>query len=237
MTLRHHRRSLSTAHLLCALPILLFFTDVRMLSAAGSISGQVTYRGEIPAPEKEEITQDTGVCGTEAARQAVAVDEAGGLRWAVVQMSGGGKVKEGAPPTDMVQEGCDFAPRVVVARPGVEMGVLNEDGILHNFHTYSEKNAVVNLAQPGFVKRLPLTFAEPERIRVTCDVHSWMEGWVVVSDERLTSVTDESGGFAFTDVPAGEHEIRVWHETLGEQTATVVVEEGQEATVSIEFGS
>ena len=135
------------------------------------------------------------------------------------------------------KRGCDFAPRVVVARPGSEMGVLNEMGFSTTSTPTPRRNPVVNLAQPGFVKRLPLTFAEPERVRVTCDVHSWMEGWVVVSDEAPRRGDRRGRRLAFTDVPAGEHEISVWHETLGEKTATVVVEEGQEAILSIEFGS
>jgi len=206
------------------------------LEAAGSVSGRVTFSGSPPAVEAIEITQDTNVCGSSIERSSVEVDGSGGLRSAVVHIAGGGKASADEPPPDLVQEGCRFAPRVVVARPESEIGVLNNDGILHNVHTYSEANPVVNLAQPGFVKRLPLTFDEPERVRVTCDVHSWMEGWVVVTDARLVAVTDETGGFALEGVPAGEHEISVWHPTLGEKKASVSVADGAEATVTIEFG-
>ncbi len=58
--------------------------------------------------------------------------------------------------------------------------ILNSDGIRHNIHTFSTANAPINKAQPRFKKVITETFGEPEIIRVQCDVHSWMQGWIVV---------------------------------------------------------
>jgi hypothetical protein len=37
------------------------------------------------------------------------------------------------------------------------------------------------------------TFSKPEIIKVTCDVHSWMLGWIAVLSHPYFGVTDEGG--------------------------------------------
>ena len=114
------------------------------------------------------------------------------------------------------------------------MAVLNSDGILHNVHTVSEKNPSINKAQPGFVKSLSVSFATPEMVRMKCDVHGWMRGWILVTDDPA-AVTDESGSFTVADVPAGTHEVTVWHEKLGRQTKEVTVAAAGETVVEFLF--
>ena len=72
-------------------------------------------------------------------------------------------------------------------------------------------------------------------IKVKCDVHGWMTGWILVTDSRFTAVTDEGGSFTLQDVPAGSHKLSVWHETLGEQTREITVSDGGSTEVSFEF--
>lgn len=48
----------------------------------------------------------------------------------------------------MDQVGCVFTPHVVILPIGHPLKVRNSDGILHNFHTYSDLNRSVNLVMP-----------------------------------------------------------------------------------------
>src|SRR5690606_944462 len=123
---------------------------------------------------------------------------------------------EGASVLD--QAGCEYLPYVVIVPKGSDLDILNSDGILHNVHTYSEKNKPVNRAQPKFKKKITEKFTEPEMIKVTCDVHGWMKGWLAVVEHPYFAITDSSGAFELTDVPAGEYEVKVWQEKLGEST-------------------
>src|SRR5262249_32848543 len=75
------------------------------------------------------------------------------------------------------QHGCRFVPHVSVMNPG-EMELKNSDDILHNIHTYSTANPAINKAQPKFKKTMTEKFEKPEMIKLTCDVHSWMLGWL-----------------------------------------------------------
>jgi hypothetical protein len=76
---------------------------------------------------------------------------------------------------------------------------------------------------------------KPEIVKVTCDVHSWMLGWVAVMPHPFFGVTDASGVTKIENVPAGKHTLEVWHETLGKQTADVEVKAGQTTKVSLEM--
>jgi plastocyanin len=221
-------------------PVLLALTLVVLLAvpaSAGTVVGKVTLRGEAPAPETFAVGQDTGVCGTEKQTADLVVGDGKGVRWAVVQIDGIGGATSDGEQTKLNQQECEFTPRVVIARPDEEMAVLNSDGILHNVHTYSESNPPMNMAQPGFVQTLPVTFAEAEVIKVKCDVHGWMTGWIMVTDNRFAAVTDEAGSFSLDGVPAGKHQLTVWHEKLGEQIREIDVADGGQTEVAIELSA
>src|SRR5437660_343865 len=75
---------------------------------------------------------------------------------------------------------------------------------------------------------------KPEVIKLTCDVHSWMLGWVAVVP-GIGGVTDTNGVAKLENVPAGKQKIEVWHETLGKQDKEVDVKAGQTTKVSFEM--
>lgn len=232
--LRKSTRNQKKREIVGIVMVLAFGVLIGLPAAAGTIVGKVKYDGTPPPPRTAKVEQNTEVCGTEQQSEFLIVGPDQGLKWAVVQVAdAGGATPRSEPPT-MDQNGCRFVPRVVIARPGEELAVLNSDGILHNVHTVSEKNTPINKAQPGFVKSLPVTFAEPEMVRLKCDVHGWMRGWIMVTDDPA-AVTDDSGSFTVTDVPAGTHEVTVWHEKLGRQTKEVTVADGGETVVDFRF--
>ena len=52
-------------------------------------------------------------------------------------------------------------------------------------------------------------------VRLRCDVHPWMAGWLVVVEHPYAAVTDAEGRFTIADVPPGAYTLAVWHERLG----------------------
>ena len=201
----------------------------------GVIAGVVTYDGVLPKITVIEVNKNRGVCGKSKPREALLVDPDGrGIRNVVVYLKkiNSGKGWELNNNLEMDQKGCVFTPHVLVVPVGEEFSVLNNDGILHNFHTRSEINKDLNKAQPKFLKRMKLSFKSPEFIKVTCDVHNWMQGWIVVAENPYYAVTNEAGEFELTNVPPGTYELAFWHEKLGEQIARVEVMAGQVVTVN-----
>src|SRR5207302_5226815 len=198
----------------------------------GTIEATVTYAGA-PVVEKLKVNKDTEKCGTEATIEKVVVSANKGLANAVVSVPG---AKGGAPKavkTTVDQHGCKFVPHVSAMMPG-EMDLKNSDDILHNIHTYSTANPSINKAQPKFKKVMTEKLEKPEFVKVTCDVHSWMLGWVAVVP-GLAAATDNNGVAKIENVPAGKHKVEVWHETLGKQEKDVDVKSGQVTKVSFEL--
>jgi len=198
----------------------------------GTIDAAVTYAGA-QMVEKLKVNKDTEKCGTEAVIEKVVVGPNKGLANAVVSVPGA----KGAPKAmkaTVDQHGCKFVPHVTAMTPG-EVELKNSDDILHNIHTYSTANPSINKAQPKFKKLMTEKFEKPEIIKLTCDVHSWMLGWVAVMPNPFFGVTDANGATKIENVPPGKYTVEVWHETLGKQTKEVEVKAGQTAKVAIEM--
>jgi len=203
----------------------------------GSISGEVKFVGDPPKPEKIAATKDQEVCAkTEKVNEALLVGANKGIENVVVSITNiqkGKKLPEAGATLD--QKECRYAPHVLLTPAGKEMTILNSDGILHNIHTYSTKNPVFNKAQPKFKKSMKENFAHPETVKLTCDAHGWMNGWVVVQDHPYYAITDAHGAFKITDVPPGDYDLKFWHETLGEKIQKVSIKAKEESKVSAEM--
>jgi len=70
---------------------------------------------------------------------------------------------------------------VQIVPAGQSVDIINDDGILHNIHTWPKNNVPFNKAQPKFKKVMTELFEKPDVIKISCDVHSWMQGWVIVA--------------------------------------------------------
>jgi plastocyanin len=198
----------------------------------GSISGEVKFAGAAPAPKVVKVNKDNEVCGQEKKVAEVAVGAGGGLANALVTVPGAKGAKP-AQPAVLDQKGCEFNPNIVVMAPG-ELKILNSDGVLHNIHTFSTANPPVNKAQPKFRKEMVEKFAKPELIKVQCDAHSWMLGWIYVT-ENPTAITAGNGAFKLENVPPGKHKVEVIHPVLGKQTKEIEVKAGQDTKVAFEL--
>jgi len=202
----------------------------------GSISGEVKFSGTPPTPEKIAATKDQEVCGkTEKVNESLLVGANKGIQNVVVSITNIQKGKKMPDATTLDQKDCRYAPHIVLSPAGADLTILNSDGILHNIHSYSTKNPPFNKAQPKFKKEMKEKFAQPENVRLTCDAHGWMAGWVVVQENPYYAVTDANGVFQIADIPPGDYEIKFWHETLGETTQKISVKTKEDSKVSLEM--
>ncbi len=203
---------------------------------AGSISGTVKFKGTAPAPKKLDISKDKEVCDKSPKTDPTLIVNNGNLANAVITIT---DIKSGkkvdAKKVTLDQKGCEYHPHVLAFPAGSAVEILNPDGILHNIHSYSKVNSPFNQAQPKFKKTLEVKIDKPEVIEVKCDVHGWMHGWLVATENPYFAVTDNSGSFKLTDVPAGSYTVEVWHEKLGKSTQKVTVKGKEEAKVSFEL--
>ncbi len=209
-----------------------------VVEKGGAIVGAVRFAGPRPTPDQVRVATKEEICHKDQIfSERLVVSDEYMVRWAVVSLKEIGAGKRFSEPKDsnerpvLDQKGCVFRPHVVVVPQAQPLTIVNSDGVLHNVHTWPRKNRSANMAMPGPIKEMKLRFRRPERIRVTCDIHPWMEAWIVVAEHPYYAVTDEQGRFRLTDIPPGRYTLHLWHETLGEAEQEVTVKPKGEARV------
>ena len=121
---------------------------------------------------------------------------------------------------------------------GATLVIRNSDRVAHNVHPEVGDRTLFNrqmLEAGSFTKTVKELGVEEGVIAFGCDLHPWMNGFVVVSPHRAAAVTGTNGEGRF-EVPAGTHVVEAWHETLGTSRKTVVVEAGKVAQVEFALG-
>jgi plastocyanin len=203
-----------------------------MVSHAGTIKGVVQFSGDkTPSPKMLKIDKDVDVCGKDVLSDALIISKKNlGVLNAVVSIKNIKTDKKLQPKQklEFVQEKCVFSPRVLLLPTETEFQIFNKDPLTHNIHTFGKENATINRGQPKTVPMIKHSFEVPERIKVKCDIHKWMNAWFIVVDDPYTVVTDAQGNFSIKDVPPGTYTVAVWHESLGPQTQEISVK-GDEA--------
>lgn len=208
---------------------------------APKVVGKVLFEGELPIVKDLNVPARAaeGCCppGEEVNRQdmSLRIHKDRGIAGVVVTVSvKGEKVEVPKEPYLLDQKGCRFTPHVQVVPKGAKVAFLNSDETSHNVHLISVLNDPLNQTVLAG-KQLERTFKEAEAVKVTCDMHTWMNAWVVVTDATHWAVTDETGSFSLGDLPAGEHEVKFWHETLGTKTATLKVGADGKGSIEVEM--
>jgi plastocyanin len=203
-------------------------------AGAGTLKGAVRFTGGPIQAKQLKVTVDHAVCGTSKEAEDIVLSP-GGIRNVVVSLvTPPPNVKwTAAPPVQMDQKQCVFAPRVIVVPVGGTVEFLNSDRLLHNLHSASADNPVFNRTQPKG-RTIPIAFRKPEIIRIDCDLHPWMRAWVVVAEHPFYAVSDDQGEFVLQNVPPGNYTLQIWQESLGTLKKDVTVAEGvTEVTVEM----
>lgn len=220
--------SLSRSLVLASLAML----TVPALSHAqgGTITGVVTTAAAALRPLR--VTMDMKVCGTQLPDESIVVGTGGVLANVVVSLTGV-KVTTPYPEPSVVNEKCRFLPRVQVARPGAPTKTTSHDPLLHTTNAQQDGGRTlfnVGLPVPGMVVTRPLNGVG--LVRITCNTHTWMRGFIVVTDE-MAAVSGADGRFQLTGVPPGTYELKVWHETLKTAPVKVTVKAGATTTTAL----
>jgi hypothetical protein len=205
----------------------------------GTVRGRITWGGqEIPKQlpiAAVAASTDKAACLKDG---HVVVDEKWvvnpknkGLRWTFVWLAHE-DVKNKAPlpihpdlmalkinKIVMDQPMCAFAPHAVALREGQVLVAKNSAGISHNFKwtgNPTTANAGNNvLIAPGNAIDIKGLVADRLPVKIECNIHPWMNGWVRIFNHPYYAVTDADGAFEFKDAPAGAYRLIVWHGSGG----------------------
>jgi hypothetical protein len=72
-------------------------------------------------------------------------------------------------------------------------------------------------------------------VRVECDAHGWMLGWIYVADHPYYGLTGHDGTFTITDIPPGAYTLVVWQEYTGLTEIPVIVKAKEIVSVDVEL--
>lgn len=205
----------------------------------GVVTVHVLYRGTIPPLMDVKVTRDPEICGTTVSLQPVTVHSpSGGLKDAVVMIEGiQAPEKEPTRMSPMVLSNsrCSFSPHVMPLQTGSPLEIHNLDPVVHNTHITNEVRTFINVAMVVNARPVVKKVVKPGLYLVQCDAHKFMRGYLVASEHPYFGVTGERGDTRILNVPAGEHDISVWHERLGQLQAHVTVPPNGEVAISFEF--
>lgn len=210
--------------------------EVGTVADGGTLEGVVVYRGDVPT-KKVIPSKDVETCGGPRDEPVIRVGADQAVESAVVYLVGVAKGKawpeQGKPPEiDNVK--CRFEPEVQVIPPG-GLDVVNSDPVLHNTHGYYGKRTAFNLGLPNQGQRIPVELKRAGTVRVDCDAHGWMEGWIYVADNPYYAVTGADGKFTISDVPPGDYKLVAVQSFTGPIEMPVTVKAGESTKLEIEL--
>jgi hypothetical protein len=191
----------------------------------GNLSGRFWLAGPAPAPALLNMAGAAGFCGA-LFDESVVVSKKGELANVVVWVRTPKEVKAHPDYTKLLQEKavinnnrCRFDPHVVICRVGQPLEIKNSDPDAHNTNAAlvagNPFNFILPANQAQEIKSLAMV--EPVPASVTCNIHRWMKGWLVVPPTPYAAVSGDDGKFEIKNLPVGtELEFQAWQEKKGD---------------------
>jgi len=190
----------------------------------GTIHGIVTV-DLLPEKKMLTVTADQEICGDEVEDRAMVVDPSGGVANAIIIVPSLPWLTD--PPAPIItNKSCYFEPRVQVAKTRSQVELRSEDDTLHTTHAYDDRQRTLfNIAIPAPGINVKRRLQRPGPVRIECDSHGWMRGWVYVTG-NVGVVTSSDGRFELTGIPTGTYELTIWHERYEGSSEKVTVTSG-----------
>jgi len=191
----------------------------------GTLKGRLVVDGDAPEPLPFKPTKDNVCILAKPKNETLLVGENGALANGVIYI----RVKRGKSvdvhpdyaagleeKVVLDNKGCAFIPHITLVRVGQPFAIKNSDPTGHNTNAALMKNGSFNvLIAEGEEKLMPLKKGESMPMPIQCNVHPFMNGYLLVRDDPYMAVSSEDGTFEIANIPAGKHEFQFWHEVSG----------------------
>ncbi len=211
-------------------------------TTAATITGTVKLDGEPPKPRVLNMSAEA-TCVKDNPKPVYAQNVITGphdaLANVVVYIKGNMdeyKFDTPSEPGVLDQKNCMYDPHVLALMVNQDFHVINSDATLHNIHPLPRDNHEWNQSQPAGAPPIDRKFSNPElAIRVNCNVHPWMRGWLFVFRHPFFAVTTKTGTFSLSGIPPGQYTIEAWQEHYGVQDQVVTLGPKDSKTISFTF--
>ncbi|NQU56049.1 MAG: hypothetical protein HQ513_02365 [Rhodospirillales bacterium] len=208
----------------------------------GGIRGKVHIGSATPLVKRLPIFKNQKICGLQYRDIPLVQANGDGLLNTVVYLediSSGKPFRAASKKITINQLGCRFIPHLSVMANGGEVEIINSDTVLHNIHTYEMIGTTnfssfsVSQPQRGDIVTKHIELKKGVGMRIMCDAHDFMRGFIFVARNPYYAVVDSDGEFFIGNVPPGTYAIRTWHGNLGSKEGSVSIQPN--GVVNIEF--
>ncbi|MEC7566442.1 MAG: hypothetical protein VX738_12240 [Planctomycetota bacterium] len=207
------------------LVILMATTGSLSAQGWGHIKARFVYGGEYQAPSKIQVNKDTAVCGKFGLvdESLVVNPENKGIANVIVFYRDRVPAKIHPSYNELLDKPikvdnrkCRFEPHVVPVWTKRKLEVANGDPVGHNVKVDTFFNPPINPILPAGTS-LQQTYSMEERLpsKMSCSIHAWMSGWLVIRDNPYIGVSNRDGLMEIKNLPAGEFEFQFWQEKAG----------------------
>lgn len=108
------------------------------------------------------------------------------------------------------QRDRELAPYVTIVQTGAAIDFPNRDPFKHHLYSFSPAKRFEIKLYAGKPAQ-PVVFDKPGEVALGCNIHDWMEAYVLVVDSPYFAKTDSNGRAFITNIPPGHYRLRLWH--------------------------
>lgn len=133
----------------------------------------------------------------------------------------------------ILQRDREFVPYLTIVQTGTAVEFPNLDPFKHHVYSFSQPKIFEIKLYAGKPAK-PVVFEKPGVVALGCNIHDWMEAYVLVVDTPYFAKTGSDGRARIADLPAGSYRVRYWHpRQMGELPTRVFNMDGGTALLSL----
>lgn len=195
-----------------------------LASAAATLEGHVQLPKPHTAPvmnKRYELVTKGGVVATDPPL-------------AVVYLEGDFGQTAAPPPAQVAQKDYAFVPALLPVQVGTRVEFPNEDDAYHNIFSYSAAKRFDLGRYRADEKPVPaIVFDTAGLVTLRCDIHEHMRGAILVLKTPYFVLSDTSGHFKLTGIPAGHFVLKAWLDSKTTLEHPVEIKDGESAHVDL----
>jgi len=107
----------------------------------------------------------------------------------------------------------EFVTRTTLIQVGDSINFPNKDNTDHHVYSFSAAKPF-ELPLYKDMPDHPILFDKPGVVKLGCNIHDWMVGYIYVADTPYAALTDAAGKVSIANLPDGDYEVRMWHPRL-----------------------
>lgn len=129
---------------------------------------------------------------------------------AIIVEPSAGDVPMHHPRATIEQRDRELVPYVTIVQTGTAIDFPNRDPLKHHLFSFSPAKRFELKLYAGKPEK-PVIFDKPGEVALGCNIHDWMEAYVLVVDSPYFAKTGRNGHATISNIPPGHYRLRLWH--------------------------